>query len=180
MTLFEAENLLIKNNIPYERLEFKNEADFFNHILLFPYTKNLKEEYKVIALVIKSNNQKRNIELQFSYIGGNFLFREMFFGGCWAELYNHNEEILPDDILSRIKDVQSGNLTVIIKNNLKSKKWIYNAVFDTSLEDTYNGKGALLKTIKKIKSPRGLFSRLLNLRIQYEIYNWNNFESIIK
>ena len=47
MTLFEAENLLIKNNIPYERLEFKNEADFFNHILLFPYTKNLKEEYKV-------------------------------------------------------------------------------------------------------------------------------------
>ena len=57
MTLDEAKALLSENNISFELLEFNNEAEYWRHTSLFPYTKNAKP-CKVIAMLIKSNNGK--------------------------------------------------------------------------------------------------------------------------
>ena len=63
MTLDEAKRLLSGQGIPFEVCEFENEATYWHHVTLFPYTKNAKN-CKVIALVIPSPNGEKNIELQ--------------------------------------------------------------------------------------------------------------------
>ena len=63
MTLDKAKTLLSENNISFELHEFNSEAEYWHHTTLFPYTKNAKP-CKVIAMIIRSNNGKKDIELQ--------------------------------------------------------------------------------------------------------------------
>lgn len=65
------------------------------------YTKNAKP-CKVIALIIRSNNGRNDIELQFNAVYYNFYFEELWFGSYSFEMYNYNEEMLDDDLLERI------------------------------------------------------------------------------
>ena len=90
MTLFEAKKLLKENNIVFEIKEFEDEAAYWHHTMLFPYTKNART-CKVIALIITSNNGKKNIELQFNAVDDDFLFEELHFGDfCFVQLYRRD------------------------------------------------------------------------------------------
>ena len=178
MTLSEAKELLIKNDITFEVLEFENEAEYWQHITLFPYTKYAKN-CKVIALIIMSNNGKKNIELQFNATENEIHFEELRFGDYGFEMFDYNEEMLANDLLDHIKEIQSGNFTVIVANNLKRKCWIGDACFNLNDDDAF-GKAGFERSMKRIKKTKGLISKLLKSSKQYEIYDWNSYQCMIK
>lgn len=118
MTLSDAKILLSENNIDFDVCEYENEAAYWHHRMLFPYTKNARN-CMVTTLIIASNNKKKNIELQFNDIGNEFYYEDLSFGDYCFEMFNYNEEMLADDLLDRIKEIQSGNFAVIVANDLK-------------------------------------------------------------
>ena len=80
MTLFEAKKLLTENDFVFEVSEFEDEATYWHHTMLFPYTKNARN-CKVIALIITSNNGKKNIELRRKLCYNNCVYTKKRQGG---------------------------------------------------------------------------------------------------
>ncbi|MBQ8783367.1 MAG: hypothetical protein IJZ57_06300 [Clostridia bacterium] len=179
MTLTEAKELLNKNNIAFNLLEFENETEYFHHSFMFPYTKSARSD-KVTAIVIESNNGKKNIELQFNEIDGVYQFEEMLFGEFCYEMFNYNEEMLADDLIHNIKEIKTGNLTVIVLNDIKNHRWLSDARFDLSDDDEGFGKTGFQKAMKKIEKPKSFLSKINKSKFQYEIYDWNTYHCIIK
>lgn len=62
MTLEQAREILLLNQIPFEEQEFSSEAQYNHHNILYPHTKNTPPG-SVIALVIPSQNSRKNLEL---------------------------------------------------------------------------------------------------------------------
>ncbi len=178
MTLDEAKLLLNNNNISYQLCEFQNEAEYWHHTLLFPYTKNAKS-CKVTVIVIKSNNEHKNIELQFNTINNISEFVELRFGGYSYEMFNHVEEMLADDLINIIGEIMQGNLKIIISNDLKKKCWLGDACFDM-MDDDYFGNSEFQEALQNIHKKKGFFEKIMHSQKQYEIYDWNNYRSVIK
>ena len=175
MTLNDVKILLSENNIVFDVREFENETAYWRHVSMFPYTKNAKT-CKVIALIIRSNNGRNDIELQFNAVDSTFHFEDLWFGSYSFEMFDCNEEMLADDLLDRIKEIQSGNFVVIIANDLKNRRWLGDACFDLNDEDD----AFFEKAMRRINKPKGLLSRLLKTQKQYEIYDWNTYQCIVK
>ena len=51
MTLFEAKKLLNENDFVFKVSEFEDEATYWHHTMLFPYTKNARN-CKVLAFFV--------------------------------------------------------------------------------------------------------------------------------
>lgn len=179
MTLDEAKSLLSNSNIPFDICEFENEAEYLLHTTMFPNTKNVKS-CKIIVIIIKSNNGKKDIELQFNAIDNAFKFEELRFGDFCFEMFDYNEAMLADDLVDRIKKIQSGNFVIIAANNIIKKRWLGDACFDLNDDDDVFGKSGYEKAMRKIKKPKGIISKLLKSKIQYDIYDWNTYQCIIK
>ena len=179
MTLDEAKALLSENNILFELHEFNNEAEYWRHTMLFPYTKNAKP-CKVIAIIIRSNNGKKDIELQFNAVGDVFRFEELRFGDYCYEMFDCDEGMLADDLIRNILEIEQGNLTMIVLNDIRKKCRVSDACFDLSDNDDAFGKPGFQKALQRIKRPKGLFSKLLRVKEQYEIYDWNSYQCIVK
>jgi len=178
MTLNDAEILLSENNIVFDVREFESETAYWYHVSMFPYTKNAKP-CKVIALIILSNNGRNDIELQFNANDNDIRFEELWFGGYSFEMFDYNGEIIADDLLERIKEIQSGNFVVIIANDLKNRRWLGDACFDLNDDDAF-GRPGYEKAIRRINKSKGFLSRLLKTQKQYEIYDWDTYQCIIK
>ena len=179
MTLDDVKKLLSENEIFYEACEYDDEASYWHHRSLFPYTKHAKK-CKVITLIITSNNQNRNIELQFNEVNNDFRFEELSFGDYCFEMFDYTEEMLADDLLDRIKQIQSGNFVVIIANDLKKKCWLGAACFDLNEDDDVFGQQGFEKAMGRIRKPKGLLSKLFRTQRHYEIFDWNTYQCIIK
>ena len=179
MTLEEAKQLLRTNNIEFNILEFSSEAEYWRHSVLFPVTKN-SEPCKVIAIIIKSNNEKKNIELQFNLRDNGFLFKELSFGDFCFEMFDCKEEYLSKDLLENIQLIMSGYFKVIIANDLKKRRWRCDICFDMNDDDDVFGEQGFEKAINRIKKPKSFISKLTKSKVLYEIYDWNTYQSIEK
>ena len=179
MTLEEAKQLLRTNNIEFNILEFSSEAEYWRHSVLFPDTKNAKS-CKVIAIIIKSNNEKKNIELQFNLRDNGFLFEELSFGDYCFEMFDYKEEYLAKDLLENIRRIMSGSFKVILANDLKKHRWLGDACFDMNDDDDVFGEQGFEKAVNRIKKPKSFISKLTKSKVLYEIYDWNTYQSIEK
>lgn len=179
MTLSEVKELLIENNIAFEVLEFENEKEYWHHTAMFPYTKNARSD-KVIALVIKSNNGKKNIELQFNERDNIFYFDDLWFGEFTYEMFDYNENMLAEDLIHNIKEIIKGELIVIVLNDIKNRCWCGDACFDLSDDDDVCGKIGFQKAMKRIEKPKSFLAKLKKSKEQYEIYDWNTYQCIVK
>jgi len=179
MTLEEAKQLLRTNNIEFNILEFSSEAEYWRHSVLFPDTKNAKS-CKVIAIIIKSNNEKKNIELQFNLKDNVFFFEELSFGDYCFEMFDYKEEYLSKDLLENIRRIMSGSFKVILANDLKKHRWLGDACFDMNDDDDVFGEQGFEKAINRIKKPKSFISKLTKSKVLYEIYDWNTYQSIEK
>lgn len=179
MFLEEAKKLLTENNIPFELQEYPNEKEYWHHKMMFPYTDNAKE-CKVVAIIVKSNNGNKNIELQFNGANNDFIFDDMCFGEFSYELFDIPEEELSAEMISIITEIRKGNLAIIIVNNLKKKNRIGDGCFDLNDDDNTFGKPGFEKNIDYIKKPQVFFDKLVKSQRQYEIYDWNTYQCIIK
>ncbi len=179
MTLNDAKILLSENNIVFDMREFESVTAYWHHVSMFPYTKNAKP-YEVIALIIPSNNGRNDIELQFNANDNNLRFEELWFGGYSFEMFDCNEEMLADDLMERIKEIQSGSFVVIVANDLKNGRWLGDACFDLNDDDDAFGRQSFEKAMRRINKPKGLLSKLFRTQKQYEIYDWNTYQRIVK
>ena len=179
MTLNEVKVLLSENQIPFELCEFENEAAYWQHISQFPYTQNAKV-CKVIALIISSNNHHKNIELQFNALNDEFILDELYFGDYGFEMFDYTEEMLANDLVNNINKIRSGYLVVITAINLNNKRRLGDALFYLSGDDDAFGEEGYKKALRQIHKPKGLLARLFKSKIQYEIYDWDSYQCIIK
>lgn len=179
MTIEEAKELLKVHSISFEQGEYKNEKEYWHHVLAFPYTANAKL-CKVIALVIRSNNGKKHIELQFNSTPDGWMFEELWFGGYSYEMFDTSEEALPTELVENISNTMKNKLVFIECYDLKKKKWCGDAVFDCTDQDEIFGKPGFQKAMGRIGEQKGFFAKLLRTKKQYEIFDWNSYQCIVK
>ncbi len=176
MILEEVKELLNKNEISYQLYGYENEAEYWNHTMLFPYTKNAGS-CKLFVIVIQSENGHKDIELQFNTEGDSSRFIDLCFGDFSYEMFGYPEEALQDEIIRIISEITSGKIKIIIANDLKAKRWLGDASFDTN----YSGNiKRFQKAMKRIQRKKSFFARILKSQIQYEIYDWNTYQCIVK
>lgn len=176
MTLSEVKELLNNNHIKFNQSEFENQKEFLNHISAFQYTK-YSNPNKIIVLIIESNNGHTNIELEFEYDNNGFIFIDLFFGEYCCEMFDTLNNFLPEEILTCIHDFMSGKFSIITINDIKNKRWLSDMCFDLNDEED---KVNFEKRIKKIRKSKGHISKLFKFKTQYEIYDWNTYQCIIK
>lgn len=174
MTLLEVKVLLYNNNIPYDCVVYENESEFLSHIVMFPTTIQATL-HKITSLVIRSNNGKTNIELVFSQADEDFLFEELFFGEYSFELFDFDEALIADQIISNIKAIMGGCFAFISANDLKHRCWLGDACYDLM-----NSRNDYDATLRRIQKPKGFLAKLTHSKIQYEIYDWNTYRTVIK
>ena len=179
MVLDDVKALLTENNISFEVVVYENEKAYWNHTMLFTNIKNAKP-CKVLSLVVKSNNGKKNIEIQFNENNGDFYFEDLRFGGYCFELFDIKEEILAETLIDDILQIQKGKLIVIEAYNLNKGCWSGDAIFDINDDDDIFGKRSFKKAISRLQKPKGLLSKIFGSKMQYDIYDWNTYQSIVK
>jgi len=172
MTLVEVSELLKNNGISFEQTEHESQEAYFSHFSMYSYWGPHKNaSHKVIVLTVKSPNGKKNIELQFNEVGNEFIFYNFYFGEFDYEMFNYNEEMLADDILTNIRDIMQGDVTIIQRYG----RWGSEARYD---RDEYDYE--LKRALERIQRPKGMIARLFRSKSIYEIYDWNTYRSITK
>ncbi len=180
MTLNEAKILLDKNNIIYSELHFDSVAEFRSYLSPFANSKN-SGLYPVILLEISSNNNHKNIGLQFidENNNGNYSFLDLYFGQFFYELFDCQEEFLQQTIMDEIKNIVSNDFIIIVAHDLKKAKWFSDQIFDKKETDGFGVPG-FEKAMKRIHRKKSLIAKLFGSKMQYEIYDWNTYQCIIK
>lgn len=178
MTLDEAKELLNTNNIPYELRKFENGAEYWRHTTLFPCTENF-DPCRVAAMVIRSNNAKKDIELHFNAIDDCFCFVDLRLRDFSYEMFDRKDELQAEDLLQNIFEIIQGNVAVIVWNDLKKRRFLGDACFDLN-DDGVFGKTGFKSAIQKIRAPRLFLKNPKKEKTQYEIYDWNTYECIIR
>ena len=179
MTLDEAIQILKSRNYSYRVVEYDNEEAFLRHIYLFPDTRD-STNCKVKSLVVPCNNEHKDIELQFNEYKGEFYFVELLFGDFCFEMNECPEIYLKNEILDIVYQITSEQLAIVLKNDLKHKKWISDDCYVLSDDDPTFGEPAFITALNKIQRPKNAAEKLRNSRIQYEIYSFNSYQCIIK
>ena len=180
MTINEAKALLDLNHIPFSEVHFNTVAEFRTHISPFTYLKNA-EEYQVKVLVATSNNKQKNIELQFidECNDGNYTFVDLYFGEYFYELFDCQKEVLRQAIIDEINSIILNNVIIIVSYDLSKEKWCGDVIFDKTKNDVL-GLPYYEKVLRQIKEKKRFFSKLFGSKMQYEIFDWNTYQCIIK
>ena len=180
MTIDEAKTLLDLNNIPFSELHFNTVTEFRRHISPFAYLKDAAES-QVNVLVISSNNTHKNIELQFidDNNDGNYTFVDLYFGEYSFELFDCQEEFLQESIMDEINSIVSNDIVVIVSNDLTKEKWRGDKIFDKT-ENDFFGLPGFERAMRRINKRKGFFSKIFGSKIQYEIFDWNTYQCIVK
>ena len=179
MTLLEAKTLLERKRIPYQTAQYENEADYWRHLMPFPYTQSARN-CKVTVLVIPAVNGVKDIELQFNRRRGEYIFEDLRFGDFSFEMFNWDPDLLEADLLERIGQIVDGKLAVIERNDLKRKRWGGDACFDLTDDDNVFGATGFREAMAKIEKPKTFWQKLRGQRIQYDIYDWRTYRQIVK
>lgn len=174
MTIEKVMDLLAIHNIPYKLCEYDNEKEYLMHVSQFLNDAKVKS-CRIRAIVIKSKNGVKDIEIQFNYVDAEYVFEELRFGGFGYELFDVVEDYLSQEIIGIVISIMSGDVCCIEVVDLKRKRWYADASFDLA-EDTVDFKQAMHRIDKK----KGLLPKIFKTKKQYEIYDWNTYRCIIK
>ena len=86
-----------------------------------------------------------------------------------------------DEIIREIDGIREGRVTVIEVNNLKKCRWIGDFVFDRNdMDDPIFGEAGFEKVMRKVQKPLSFFKKLFHAKIQYDIYDFERYQCIIK
>ena len=147
---------------------------------MFPYVKHAKS-CKVTVIVISGKNGHKDIELQFNETENGPVFEDLFFGGYSYELFDCTEDILPDEVIRDIHSILQGQVTVIEAYDLKSCRRIADSIFVRSdHSDPLFGEPGYQKAMEKIHKPLSFFKKIFHVKEQYEIYDYENYQCVIK
>lgn len=179
MTLEEGKTLLQKENIPFQEVDYPNEADFFRYVSLFPYLSNAKS-CRVKALVIKSRHGIKNIALQFNQTEAAFCFADLYFGGYTPEFFRLTHRELLEELPDALRKIMRGEIGVIMADDLSRKKQCWDGAFDLSSDD-FLGYDDFWTAVKSIETEKkSIRAKLLKRKMRYEIFDFNSYRCIDK
>ena len=179
MTLGEVQRLLNEREIKYYLRKYETEKDFLEHIYLFPETEGA-EECHVCSIVIPCQNEFKDMEIQFNKIDGVYTFVEILFGEFCFEMYDHPDEYFAEDLMHIIFQVISGQIVVIVRNDIDKKRWVGDACFYLSDDDPVVGEPAFFRELERLQLPKTFLEEKLTTKKQYEIYSYNSYQCIVR
>ncbi len=183
MTLECVKNLLNEKDIPFIETIYENEKAYWlsNKEFENAYLKNARG-IKVATIVIISNNKHKNLTLQFYEKNNEFEFDDLLFGSWFFEMFDYNPEMLADDLVRNIDFVMSGNAMVIDSYKICNgrKKWYSDSIFNMSDDEDVSDKIGFEETLARIEQKKSFLKTLFGVKMQYDIYDWNTYQSIVK
>ena len=183
MTLEYVKNLLNERNIPFIETFYESEKEYWQSNAEFECVnfKNARE-IKVATIVIMSNNKHKNLTMQFFEKNNEFEFDDLLFGSWSFEMFDYSPDMLVGDLLHNIEFVMSGKAMVIDSYKICNgrKKWYSDAIFNVLDDEIVFGKNGYEKALSRIEQKKGFLKTIFGVKMQYEIYDWNTYQSIVK
>lgn len=172
----EVKNLLEHNGLEYKSSRVENIGE---HHRQQGFLKS-KENHAIKMITIPNPYHDKNIELIFDSDGENPKFYDLDFGGYCYELFDCNEDDIEKQLIKEIKDIISGNVYIIFARNVKSGEWFFDGCFFDSPDEDENTMDEFRDLIARIRSPKSWIRKITKRIDQYEIFNWNSYECVIK
>lgn len=176
MTIEDVKMLLSANGIPYEIHYYTNEGEFWRHLDMYAHVEKAKP-YGTTVIVIRSKNGQKDIEIQFNTTEEACVFVDFFFGSYSFELFDWKEELLPNEMLRLITCILQCKFTVVTVHDLKRKRWIGDLSFDS--ENDYE-ESYYQREMAKINRPLSFLEKISRCKRQYEIYDFEKYQCVIK
>jgi hypothetical protein len=176
MRLNDVRKLLDENGIEYRLTVEPNRREYYEK-KGFRTTGDAGAFY---LLTIPNPNHSKNLELNFEDASENPKFCDLDFGGFWYELFDCPDDLLREMLLEEISKVLAGKVWVVFATNAKNGAWFFDGVYYNEADTDRNDMDELRATIEKIKRPKSLWRKLTGRRDCYEIFNWTDYEKIIK
>lgn len=182
LTLCAAKALLTEHQIQFDLIEYPNAASYWRHAMRDADLRRAPAG-KTVVLVVRSNNGKKHIELEFRAESADFVLQMARFGEYVWVLTEENDQTkadVADQLLQFIRKVESGDWVVVVTYDTTHQKWLETACFDRHTADADIGEPAFQKKRAEIEKPAGFFAKLFRVRMEYEIYDWNSFRRVEK
>lgn len=177
MKLAEVKKLLEDNGYTFEQSVITSRSEFYRQKGFHPAI----DTGAFTLLSIPNPNHEKGIQIIFDNATENPEFYDLEFGCFWYELFDCEEEHLPQELLTEIQRITSGNTYVIFASMIKhGMHWKWDKVYYDLPDNETNDMKAFQKAVLKIKSPKSWWRKLAGKPDIYEIYNWANYERIIK
>ena len=90
------------------------------------------------------------------------------------------------DNLMRVVYVEPGKPAYVaevehtLEGEQRAVKGYIEAIYLDDDDDAFFGRQGFEQAIQRIRQPKGFISKLLKSKLQYEIYNWNTYDCIVK
>lgn len=176
MNLSEVQAMLEQNRIDYDLVMVSDRMLFYRK-QGFPAICN-SEPFRMIT--IPNPNHSKEIHLIFDDASSEPEFQDLEFGEFGYELWQNDSDTLKDELLAEIKRIMAGNTYVIFATNAKTGKWYYDAAFSKSENPNEDDMDEFHKAVTRIRHPKKWWNKLIGRIDAYEIFNWQNYERIIK
>lgn len=176
MKMSEVQKLLSKNGIDYSISTEMSRAEFYRRKGFCP-----TEDTEAFRLLTITNpNHTKEIEIIFTDASDDPEFYDLEFGGYWYEMFGCIEAELPQSLIDEIQSILCGRAWVIFATDAKTGKWFFTGLYCDTIEEEWNDMERLHKTLAKIKKPKSLWRKFIGRTDVYEIFNWQNYERVIK
>ena len=176
MKMSEVQKLLSENGIDYSLSTEPSKSEFYSRKGFRP-----AENTGAFRLLTISNpNHTKDIELIFADASDDPELYDLEFGGYWYEMFGCLEAELPQSLIDEIQSILCGRAWVIFATDAKTGKWFFDGLYCDTIEEEWNDMKQLHKTLAKIRKPKNLWRKLIGRSDVYEIFNWQNYERVIK
>lgn len=177
MKLSELKQLLDDNSYNYTQTVIPSRAEFYRQKGFCPSI----DTGVFTLLTIPNPNHEKDIQIIFNDATENPVFYDLEFGGFWYELFDCEEEYLPQELLNEIQRIVSGSTYVIFACTVrKGIHWNWDGVYYDLPDDEMNSMDEFRNTVSKIKSPKSWWKKLTGKTDMYEVFNWTSYERITK
>ena len=131
-------------------------------------------------LKIANPNHTKDIEIIFADASDDPEFYDLGFGGYWYEMFGYLEQALSQSLMDEIQSILCGRAWVIFATDAKTGKWLFDGLYCDAMEEEWNDMERLHRAIAKIRKPKSLWRKLIGRTDIYEIFNWQNYERVLK
>lgn len=179
MTLETARELLQQQGLAFTQTVYDSQTAFWQQMCQVPPAAADQSD-RVAALELPSNNGRTKLVLEFHETARGALLEDLWFGGYSFELFDLQEESLPEELGRCMAQIMRGELVFVCAYDLKKQMRRADAAYDCSPENPASDLPGLQRALRRIEKKKSRISRWLGRKILYEIYDWNTYRAIVK
>jgi len=174
--LTDIKKLLDENGYTYTEITVSSRAEFYRQKGFKP----TDDTGAFILLSVNNPNHDKNIELIFTDASEEPEFYDLEFGNFWYEMFGCRDEELPVYLSEEMKRIIQGEAYIIEATDAKTGRWFFDAIYYDLPDEDLNSMDEFHRTLSKIRAPKSLWRKLTGRTDVYEIFNWTNYERIVK